>query len=181
MTKKYVLSDGFGESLIACIRFKAKVPVAWKDLKKTFRMGGALSPYNQSVVDFEFVPGYNLAIEICNWCWDGVPQAKKGLFRTHSSRVGGYLEGTPVVVDASTEPHSDVSPALIMKRVRDASGAKYSVHNEATRSADPIAPVGTNSICGALVPEEWEARVAHWDGGRWDIRQRYYAGWSGMH
>ncbi|KAF8498427.1 hypothetical protein JB92DRAFT_970832 [Gautieria morchelliformis] len=31
-----------------------------------------------------------------------------------------------------------------MKRVRDASGAKYSVHNEATRSAEPIAPVGTN-------------------------------------
>ncbi|KAF8509383.1 hypothetical protein JB92DRAFT_2730358 [Gautieria morchelliformis] len=88
-------------------------------------------------------------IEICNWCWDGVPEAKKGLFRTHSSTVGRYLEGTPVVVDASTEPHSDVSPALIMKRVRDASGAKYSVHNEATRSADPIAPVGTNSICGA--------------------------------
>lgn len=31
-----------------------------------------------------------------------------------------------------------------MKRVRDASGAKYSVHNESSRRADPIAPVGTN-------------------------------------
>jgi drebrin-like protein len=31
-----------------------------------------------------------------------------------------------------------------MKRVRDASGAKYSVHNESTRRAEPIAPVGTN-------------------------------------
>ena len=39
---------------------------------------------------------------------------------------------------------SDVSPVLIMKRVRDASGAKYSVHNESARRAEPIAPVGTN-------------------------------------
>lgn len=38
----------------------------------------------------------------------------------------------------------DVSPVLIMKRVRDASGAKYSVHNESARRAEPIAPVGTN-------------------------------------
>lgn len=39
---------------------------------------------------------------------------------------------------------SDVAPALIMKRVEAASGAKYSAHNEKARKFDPIAPVGTN-------------------------------------
>jgi len=33
---------------------------------------------------------------------------------------------------------------LIMKRVRDASGSKYSVHNEQSRPLEPIAPVGTS-------------------------------------
>jgi len=31
-----------------------------------------------------------------------------------------------------------------MKRVRDASGSKYSVHKEPVHRAEPIAPVGTN-------------------------------------
>jgi hypothetical protein len=39
---------------------------------------------------------------------------------------------------------SDVSPALIMKKVNDASGAKYSVHKEAPKRSDPIAPVGSS-------------------------------------
>lgn len=35
-------------------------------------------------------------------------------------------------------------PSLIMKRVREASGSKYSVHNEPSKRPEPIAPVGTN-------------------------------------
>jgi drebrin-like protein len=31
-----------------------------------------------------------------------------------------------------------------MKRVTDASGAKYSVHKETARKVEPIAPVGTS-------------------------------------
>lgn len=38
---------------------------------------------------------------------------------------------------------SDVSSALIMKRVEAASGAKYSSHKEQPRKFEPIAPVGT--------------------------------------
>ena len=38
----------------------------------------------------------------------------------------------------------DVKPDLIMKRVQSASGANYSVHKEAARKFEPIAPVGTN-------------------------------------
>ncbi|KAI0940986.1 hypothetical protein AcV7_003214 [Taiwanofungus camphoratus] len=77
-----------------------------------------------------------------NWCGDGVPVARKGLFHTHSSAVANFLRGTHVVINARNE--SDVTPSLIMARVEAASGSKYSVHKEAPRKFEPIAPVGTN-------------------------------------
>ncbi|KIJ06493.1 hypothetical protein PAXINDRAFT_103342, partial [Paxillus involutus ATCC 200175] len=77
-----------------------------------------------------------------NWCGDGVPEAKKGLFHTHSSSVARFLRGTHVVINARNE--SDVAPSLIMKRVEAASGAKYSAHNEQSRKFEPIAPVGSS-------------------------------------
>lgn len=39
---------------------------------------------------------------------------------------------------------SDVSPALIMKRVEAASGARYTAHKEQARKFEPIGPVGTS-------------------------------------
>ncbi|EGO22678.1 hypothetical protein SERLADRAFT_357378, partial [Serpula lacrymans var. lacrymans S7.9] len=77
-----------------------------------------------------------------NWCGDGVPEAKKGLFHTHSSAVARFLRGTHVVISARNE--SDVTPALIMSRVEGASGARYSAHKEQARKFEPIAPVGTS-------------------------------------
>lgn len=38
-----------------------------------------------------------------NWCGDGVPEAKKGLFHTHSSAVANYLRGSHVVISARNE------------------------------------------------------------------------------
>jgi Cofilin/tropomyosin-type actin-binding protein len=38
-----------------------------------------------------------------NWCGDGVPEAKKGLFHTHSGAVARFLRGTHVVVSARNE------------------------------------------------------------------------------
>ncbi len=39
-----------------------------------------------------------------NWCGDGVPEAKKGLFHTHSSAVGRQLlHGSHVVLNARNE------------------------------------------------------------------------------
>ena len=38
-----------------------------------------------------------------NWGGDGVPEAKKGLFHTHSGTVARYLRGTHVVVNARNE------------------------------------------------------------------------------
>ncbi|KIY51882.1 actin depolymerizing protein, partial [Fistulina hepatica ATCC 64428] len=77
-----------------------------------------------------------------NWCGDGVPENKKGLFHTHASAVSRFLRAAHVVVNARNE--GDVVPALIMKRVDAASGAKYSVQKEAPHKYEPIAPVGTN-------------------------------------
>ncbi|KAI0027139.1 hypothetical protein K488DRAFT_38376, partial [Vararia minispora EC-137] len=76
-----------------------------------------------------------------NWCGDGVPEAKKGLFHVHSASVARFLRGTHVVHNARNE--SDVSPAIIMSKVESASGAKYSAHKEPARRFEPIAPVGT--------------------------------------
>lgn len=44
----------------------------------------------------------------------------------------------------SARNQEDVSPSVIMSRVEAASGAKYSTHNEPTRRAEPIGPVGTS-------------------------------------
>ncbi|KAI5895857.1 actin depolymerizing protein, partial [Schizophyllum commune H4-8] len=77
-----------------------------------------------------------------NWCGDGVPEVKKGLFHTHSSAVSRFLRGAHVVLQARNE--SDVAPSLIMQRVEAASGAKYSSHKEAPRKFEPIAPVGSS-------------------------------------
>ena len=38
-----------------------------------------------------------------NWCGDGVPEAKKGLFHTHSPAVARFLRGTHVVINARNE------------------------------------------------------------------------------
>ncbi|KAG9019111.1 hypothetical protein FRB90_006425, partial [Tulasnella sp. 427] len=76
-----------------------------------------------------------------NWCGDGVPEAKKGLFHTHSSAVAGFLKGTHVVISARNE--ADVAPDVILKRVADSSGSKYSVHREPPKRPEPIAAVGS--------------------------------------
>lgn len=38
-----------------------------------------------------------------NWCGDGVPESKKGLFHTHSCAVGNFLRGAHVVIGARNE------------------------------------------------------------------------------
>ncbi|KAK1229748.1 actin binding protein [Marasmius sp. AFHP31] len=42
-----------------------------------------------------------------NWCGDGVPKAKKGLFHTRSSAVASFLKGTHVVISARNEATSN--------------------------------------------------------------------------
>ncbi|KAI6006671.1 hypothetical protein F5J12DRAFT_720879, partial [Pisolithus orientalis] len=77
-----------------------------------------------------------------NWCGDGVPETKKGLFLTHSSSVVSLLREPHVVVNARYEV--DVAPLVIMKRFEAAPGALYFTHDKQAREFEPIAPVGKN-------------------------------------
>ncbi|EJD08583.1 uncharacterized protein FOMMEDRAFT_117069 [Fomitiporia mediterranea MF3/22] len=77
-----------------------------------------------------------------NWCGEGVPESKKGLFHSHSGTVAQFLKGTHVAINARNE--GDVTPEYILKRVADSSGSRYTAHKEQPRKFERIAPVGTN-------------------------------------
>ncbi|KAI6149613.1 hypothetical protein BKA82DRAFT_3977167, partial [Pisolithus tinctorius] len=74
-----------------------------------------------------------------NWCGDGVPEMKKGLFLTRSSLSLQFPLRHP---DISSKV--DVAPLVIMKRFEAAPGALYFAHDEQAREFEPIAPVGIN-------------------------------------
>jgi drebrin-like protein len=63
---------------------------------------------------------------IC-WCGDGTPVGKKGLFNTHVSDAASYFKGFHVQINARCE--EDVDPNLILQKVKDSSGAKYSIQS----------------------------------------------------
>ena len=44
-----------------------------------------------------------------NWCGDGVPVARKGLFHTHSSAVADFLRGDIVLLEVSMGRYWDES------------------------------------------------------------------------
>lgn len=75
-------------------------------------------------------------------CGDGVPVAKKSRFHSFATDAARILTGAHVVIQARTE--ADVDSALIMKRVAEAGGAKYSTHQEKPQRMERPAPVGTN-------------------------------------
>ena len=52
---------------------------------------------------------------LINWCGEGVPENRKGLFASHSTAVAQFLKGYHVSIQARSE--GDIDPALIMKRV----------------------------------------------------------------
>lgn len=79
---------------------------------------------------------------IINWCGEGVPENRKGLLSSHSAAVANFFKAYHVSINARTE--ADVDAKLIMKRVTDSSGSKYSVQNEAPKKVEPIAPVGSS-------------------------------------
>ncbi|KAJ3327134.1 hypothetical protein HDU76_012338 [Blyttiomyces sp. JEL0837] len=105
----------------------------WEDSKIQYAFCRVIEPISK-------LPKFVL---IC-WCGDGVPVAKKGLFHHHVNDVVRFFKAFHVQINARAE--IDVTPDAIMKKVKDSSGAKYSIHNEKGRSAadDVIAPVGSN-------------------------------------
>ncbi|KAI8618837.1 hypothetical protein BC830DRAFT_1106842 [Chytriomyces sp. MP71] len=87
-----------------------------------------------------------------SWCGDGVPVAKKGLFHSHVNDAVKFFRGFHVHINARAE--IDVTPDAIMKKIKDSSGAKYSIHNEGAKKSAPPAPVV--SFC-TLFSSHWSA------------------------
>ena len=58
------------------------------------------------------------------WCGEGVPERTKGYFTSHLNAVAKVLHGYHVQVTARSD--SDITPELIVQKVSDASGSKYS-------------------------------------------------------
>jgi drebrin-like protein len=69
------------------------------------------------------------------WCGGGVPERTKGYFTTHTAAVSKILHGYHVQITARSD--SDLEPESIVKKIADASGAKYSGGSSAGASPAP--------------------------------------------
>ncbi|CAJ0546380.1 Ff.00g098530.m01.CDS01 [Fusarium sp. VM40] len=79
------------------------------------------------------------------WCGGGVPERTKGYFTSHLAAVSKVLHGYHVQITARSE--SDLEVDSIMRKVADASGAKYSAgSSENTGSSAPPPPVKTKPV-----------------------------------
>lgn len=76
---------------------------------------------------------------LINWCGEGVPENRKGLFPPHSATVADYFKVYHVSIQARSE--DDILPDAILRKVMDSSGSKYGTAS--SRAPEPIAPVGT--------------------------------------
>ncbi|KAJ5489564.1 hypothetical protein N7539_004454 [Penicillium diatomitis] len=77
------------------------------------------------------------------WCGDGVPERTKGYFTSHLATVSKFLHGYHVQVTGRAD--GDLTPAGIVQRVADSSGAKYS-------SSEPQNPVASSASTGSRPP-----------------------------
>ncbi|CRK25247.1 hypothetical protein BN1708_014202 [Verticillium longisporum] len=77
------------------------------------------------------------------WCGGGVPERTKGYFTTHTAAVSKILHGYHVQITARSD--SDLEPESIVKKIADASGAKYSAGASSTASPAPP-PVASKPV-----------------------------------
>jgi hypothetical protein len=79
---------------------------------------------------------------LINWCGDGVPENRKGLFSSHSASVAQFLKAYHVAIQARSD--ADVEPAVVMKVREDCTCyaiCVYSLSSSAyTDSARPFHP-----------------------------------------
>lgn len=126
---------------------------ASNDLRVQVLENGDLDDLNEEFSDgriqYAFVrvkdPNTQLAkFALINWCGEGVPESRKGLFASHSADVASFLKAYHVSINARSE--ADADPKLIIKRIAESSGANYSAAGAAanTHRGGPIAPVGTS-------------------------------------
>ena len=72
------------------------------------------------------------------WCGEGVPERTKGYFTSHLNTVSKVLHGYHVQVTARSD--RDLTPELIVQKVADSSGSKYSGGGASAVSAASAAP-----------------------------------------
>lgn len=99
-----------------------------------------LEDFSEGRIQFAFVkvkdPNSGLPKNVfIAWCGGGVPERTKGYFTSHSNAVSKVLHGYHVQITARSD--SDLAPDVIMKKVSDASGAKYSGGSSTTGSGPP--------------------------------------------
>ncbi|KAI9305350.1 hypothetical protein BJ944DRAFT_249125 [Cunninghamella echinulata] len=80
-------------------------------------------------------------IVFVGWCGTGVPENRKAFFNSHLSEVSRFFKTFHVQINARDE--ADVEPELIMKRVSESSGSKYSVHKETAKPQPAVTPVNS--------------------------------------
>ncbi|KAJ2905065.1 hypothetical protein MKZ38_006458 [Zalerion maritima] len=79
------------------------------------------------------------------WCGGGVPERTKGYFTSHLNAVSKVLHGYHVQITARSD--SDLDPDVIIQKVADASGAKYSAGTPGIpASSGPAPPVAKKPV-----------------------------------
>ena len=75
---------------------------------------------------------------LIGWCGEGVPERTKGYFTSHLNAVSKLLHGYHVQVTARSD--RDLTPELIVQKVADSSGSKYSGGGSAPSAANSAPP-----------------------------------------
>ncbi|PFH63321.1 hypothetical protein XA68_13778 [Ophiocordyceps unilateralis] len=108
-----------------------------------------IEDFNEGRVQYAFVKvkDPNTALPKCvliAWCGGGVPERTKGYFTSHTAAVAKVLHGYHVQITARSD--SDLEPESIMKKVSDASGAKYSAAGASGVSSSAPPPVKSKPV-----------------------------------
>ncbi|KAJ3120548.1 hypothetical protein HK098_004522 [Nowakowskiella sp. JEL0407] len=65
---------------------------------------------------------------LITWCGEGVIDSRKAYYNYHVNDITRFFRGYHVQIQARTS--TDIDPDTIMKRVKDAAGAKYAIHDQ---------------------------------------------------
>ncbi len=79
------------------------------------------------------------------WCGEGVPERTKGYFTSHLNAVSNVLHGYHVQVTARSD--RDLTPEMIVQKVADSSGSKYSGGGSVPAAASgPVPPLASKPV-----------------------------------
>ncbi|KAI9171950.1 Drebrin-like protein [Paramyrothecium foliicola] len=105
--------------------------------------------FNEGRIQFAFVkvkdPNSGLPkFVLIAWCGGGVPERTKGYFTSHLAAVAKILHGYHVQITARSD--SDLEPDSVMRKVADASGAKYSSSSAGAAAAAAPPPIKSKPV-----------------------------------